>query len=109
MVESWFILALCRFSLGICIYSFLSSLIFKKLLCHTSTMYQIPVESGKFSEYYLWFTIVEVILGILKPDSLHLSHFLGLSLLNWIFYGLTIYKAYYIVYAFMHMEVRKAL
>jgi hypothetical protein len=44
-------------------------------------------------------TIVEVILGILKPDSLHFDHFLGLSLLNWIFYGLTIYKAYYIVYA----------
>lgn len=53
-------------------------------------------------------TIVEVILGILKPDALHLSHFLGLSLLNWIFYGLTLYKAYYIVYAFMHMEGEKS-
>jgi hypothetical protein len=52
-------------------------------------------------------TIVEVILGILKPDSF--ESFSRLSLLNWIFYGLTIYKAYYIVYAFMHMEVRKAL
>ena len=49
-------------------------------------------------------TIVEVILGILKPDALHFTHFLGLSLLNWIFYGLTVFKAYYIVYAFMHME-----
>lgn len=53
-------------------------------------------------------TIIEVILGILKPDALHLSHFLGLSLLNWIFYGLTLYKAYYIVYAFMHMEGEKS-
>lgn len=49
-------------------------------------------------------TIVEVFLGILKPESLHLNHFLGMNLLNWIFYALTLYKAYYIVYAFMHME-----
>ena len=49
-------------------------------------------------------TIIEVILGIYKPDSLHFSHFLGLSLLNWIFYALTIFKAYYIVWAFMHLE-----
>jgi cytochrome c oxidase subunit IV len=49
-------------------------------------------------------TIVEVILGILKPDALYMKHFLSLSLLNWIFYILTIFKAYYIVFAFMHME-----
>lgn len=49
-------------------------------------------------------TIIEVVLGIYKPDALHHVHFLGLSLLNWIFYALTIYKAYYIVWAFMHME-----
>ncbi len=49
-------------------------------------------------------TIVEVILGILKPDALHFNHLLGLSFLNIIFYALTIFKAYYIVYAFMHME-----
>lgn len=49
-------------------------------------------------------TIVEVFLGILKPEVLHLNHFLGMNLLNWIFYALTLYKAYYIVYAFMHME-----
>jgi cytochrome c oxidase subunit IV len=52
-------------------------------------------------------TIIEVILGILKPDSLHFTHLLGLSLLNWIFYGLTVFKAYYIVYAFMHMDGEK--
>ena len=49
-------------------------------------------------------TIVEVFLGILKPDTLHMNHFMGLSLLNWIFYALTLFKAYYIVFAFMHME-----
>jgi cytochrome c oxidase subunit IV len=27
-----------------------------------------------------------------------------MNLLNWIFYILTIFKAYYIVWAFMHME-----
>jgi cytochrome c oxidase subunit 4 len=53
-------------------------------------------------------TIVEVILGIFKPEALHLNHFLGMTLLNWIFYALTLYKAYYIVYAFMHMEGEKS-
>ena len=42
-------------------------------------------------------TIVEVILGILKPDSLFMNNVLGMNLLNWIFYALTIFKAYYIV------------
>ena len=49
-------------------------------------------------------TMVEVFLGIIKPESLHLTQFLGMNLLNWIFYILTIFKAYYIVWAFMHME-----
>lgn len=53
-------------------------------------------------------TIVEVLLGIYKPDSLHHVHFLGLSLLNWIFYGLTIFKAYYIVWSFMHLGAEKS-
>lgn len=53
-------------------------------------------------------TIVEVILGIIKPESLHLTHFLGMNLLNWVFYILTILKAYYIVFAFMHMEGEKS-
>ena len=52
-------------------------------------------------------TVVEVYLGILKPDFLHMNNFLSMSLLNWIFFALTIYKAYYIVYAFMHMEGEK--
>jgi caa(3)-type oxidase subunit IV len=53
-------------------------------------------------------TIIEVILGIIKPESLHLNDFLGMNLLNWIFYALTIFKAYYIVWAFMHIEGEKS-
>lgn len=49
-------------------------------------------------------TIVEVILGIIKPQFLVETKFLSLKLLNWIFILLTIYKAYYITWAFMHME-----
>lgn len=53
-------------------------------------------------------TIVEVILGIIKPGVLHNNSLLGLNLLNWIFIILTGVKAYYIVYAFMHMEGEKS-
>ncbi|HJS01337.1 MAG TPA: cytochrome C oxidase subunit IV family protein [Flavobacterium sp.] len=49
-------------------------------------------------------TIIEVVLGIYKPNALYHQYFLGLSLLNWIFYALTIFKAYYIVWSFMHLE-----
>lgn len=49
-------------------------------------------------------TLVEVVLGILKPDFLVHTDFVSLSLLNWIFIILTVYKAYYITWAFMHME-----
>ena len=38
-------------------------------------------------------TLVEVVLGIYKPASLHLSSFLGTSPLNWIFLILTLVKA----------------
>jgi len=55
-----------------------------------------------------WFlsavTIVEVVLGIFKPESLHMTNVLGTNLLNWIFIILTLVKAYGIVWAFMHME-----
>ena len=52
-------------------------------------------------------TIVEVFLGISKPESLHLSSFLGTSPLNWIFLILTMVKAYGITWAFMHMDGEK--
>lgn len=53
-------------------------------------------------------TIFEVFLGIVKPEALHMNSLLGLTLLNWIFIILTLVKAYFIVYAFMHMEGEKA-
>ncbi|MCW4468678.1 cytochrome C oxidase subunit IV family protein [Flavobacterium sp. MFBS3-15] len=49
-------------------------------------------------------TIVEVILGIAKPEALYMNNFMYMNLLNWIFIILTIFKAYYIVWAFMHIE-----
>lgn len=49
-------------------------------------------------------TIVEVALGIIRPEFLEHTHFLAMKLLNWIFIILTLYKAYYIAWAFMHME-----
>ena len=52
-------------------------------------------------------TAVEVVLGIYKPPVLFLSGFLGTSYLNWIFIILTIVKAYYIAWAFMHLEGEK--
>jgi uncharacterized membrane protein YfcA len=48
-------------------------------------------------------TTVEVVLGIIKPESL-MGHFLGMKILNWIFIILTIVKAYYITWDFMHMR-----
>ncbi len=52
-------------------------------------------------------TIVEVIFGILKPEVLYLTSFLGTSPLNWTFVILTLAKAYGITWAFMHMEGEK--
>jgi hypothetical protein len=48
-------------------------------------------------------TIIEVIFGILKPDAL-MGKVLGMKALNWIFIFLTIVKAYYITWDFMHMR-----
>lgn len=53
-------------------------------------------------------TTVEVFLGIIKPESLYLNNVLGMNLLNWIFYILTVFKAYYIVWSFMHLEGEKS-
>ncbi len=48
-------------------------------------------------------TAVEVVLGIYKPESL-MSQVLGMKGLNWIFIILTLVKAYYITWDFMHMR-----
>ena len=53
-------------------------------------------------------TIIEVVLGIYKPEFLHKTKFLYMNILNWIFIILTIWKAYYIMWAFMHLEGEKA-
>ncbi len=48
-------------------------------------------------------TAIEVFLGILKPESL-MAKFIGMKILNWIFIILTLVKAYYITWDFMHMR-----
>jgi cytochrome c oxidase subunit IV len=53
-------------------------------------------------------TIVEVALGIIKPDFLYGNNLFHMNLLNWLFIGLTLWKAYYIMWAFMHLEGEKA-
>jgi len=49
-------------------------------------------------------TIVEVYLGITKPEALTEGRFLAMKLLNWIFIILTLVKAYYITWDFMHQR-----
>lgn len=53
-------------------------------------------------------TAVEVMFGILKPRILIETHFLGMRLLNWIFIILTLVKAYYIAWDFMHLRDEKS-
>lgn len=53
-------------------------------------------------------TAVEVVLGIIKPESLTDTHVLGMKLLNWIFIILTLVKAYYIAWDFMHLRDEKS-
>ena len=50
-------------------------------------------------------TVIEVALGIVKPEVLIVNSFLSMKLINWIFIILTIVKAYYIMWDFMHMRV----
>ena len=51
-------------------------------------------------------TTVEVVLGIIQPDFL-LVQFAGTRLLNHIFIILTLVKAFYIVWSFMHVKDEK--
>ena len=48
-------------------------------------------------------TAIEVALGIVKPEIL-MNYFLSMKLINWIFVILTLVKAYYITWDFMHMR-----
>jgi cytochrome c oxidase subunit IV len=49
-------------------------------------------------------TTVEVALGIIKPAYLVETYVIGMKLLNWIFIILTLVKAYYIAWDFMHLR-----
>ena len=51
-------------------------------------------------------TTIEVALGIIKPEIISGS-FLRMKILNWIFIILTIVKAYYIAWDFMHIRDEK--
>ena len=48
-------------------------------------------------------TTIEVVLGILKPQ-IFMTSFLRTKILNWIFIILTLVKAYYIAWDFMHIR-----
>ena len=52
-------------------------------------------------------TGIEVSLGINKPEIL-LNKFLGLKLINWMFIIMTLIKAYYITWDFMHIRDEKS-
>lgn len=71
---------------------------------HTSNTKRIWTVFGILSVV----TIVEVYLGIIRPDALVMNDFISMNLLNWIFIILTLYKAYKITWVFMHMEGEKA-
>ena len=53
--------------------------------------------------FLTFITVIEVVLGIYKPENL-MGKFLGMKILNWIFIILTVVKAYYITWDFMHMR-----
>lgn len=54
-------------------------------------------------------TTVEVVLGIYKAElpDFFIKHLIGMKIINWIFIILTIAKAYYITWDFMHMRDEK--
>ena len=51
-------------------------------------------------------TAIEVVLGIYKPEQLN-GKIIGMKALNWIFILLTLVKAYYIAWDFMHLRDEK--
>lgn len=53
-------------------------------------------------------TTIEVVLGIMHPVFLEKPQLWNMKLLDWIFVGLTLVKAYYITWTFMHMEQETA-
>ncbi len=92
-------MAFCRSCLGICIYILLFSIVMGK---ENSTR-----EIWLVFWLLLIVTAVEVILGIIKPSFMIERRLIGVTLLNHTFIILTIVKAYYIVYSFMHLGAEK--
>ena len=107
-------MALCRFSMGVCIYILLFSLILVKEKYYGT---RTRIKHKKNLDC-IWFTFCnnrcgaakpeqEGAFGIIKPHALYHNTFLSMNILNWIFIILTIVKAYYIMWAFMHLEGEK--
>jgi caa(3)-type oxidase subunit IV len=75
----------------------------------------IMADTTTNSNWWIWkvfwillvVTAVEVALGIIQPNFLVDTQFLGTKLLNHIFIVLTIVKAGYIVMSFMHLGHEK--
>ena len=57
--------------------------------------------------FLTFITAIEVVLGIFKPAVLIDTNVLGMKALNWIFIILTLVKAYYIAWDFMHLRDEK--
>ena len=58
--------------------------------------------------FFFVVTIIEVALGVIICEILIINVFLGTKLINWIFIILTIIKAYYIAWDFMHLRDEKS-
>ena len=75
------------------------------------------MENEKKGNWWIWkvfwillvVTSVEVLLGIIQPEMLVETRFLGTSLLNHIFIVLTLVKAGYIVLVFMHLGFERTI
>ncbi len=75
-------------------------------MAHDTTAHQHESHTGRIWKVFgilSLVTIVEVFFGIWKPEFMD-ARFLTMKLLNWFFIILTLYKAYLITWAFMHME-----
>jgi len=73
--------------------------------------HKMDVKQEVSNKYIIWkvfgiltvITLVEVYLGIEKPAFLNLHTIFNVGILNLIFITLTLVKAYYIAWFFMHM------
>ena len=79
-------------------------------MTHTEAHESHESHSGLIWRVFIFLSIVttiEVLLGIYKPEVLHIHGF-GMSWLNLIFIILTLVKAYGIAWFFMHLKQEKA-